>query len=138
MNSEAGLKGWQYTNYTCLIKITVKRKWKYFMAGETKMWSNQVFAHLTKCLKYVFAKNKGNVQHMRENKEALTLHQFYYHSKCHARCCGYNRSNGETYCQRHRILLYKVPLHDPLLYSKLTEVFLPVIEKAALYTDFCL
>lgn len=105
----------------------------YDLRNQKVKISNQVISHLTKCLKYVFSKNQGNIQNMRENLIALVPHQFGDHTKCHARFCGYKRSNGEKYV--HRSLPYKVPLRDPLLYSKLTEVFVPVIEKAALYAD---
>lgn len=95
--------------------------------------NNQVITYLKKCLKYVFTKNQGNVQNMKENLIALVPH-FGDHSKCHASFCGYKRSKDEKYLQKS--LPYNVSLHDPLFYFKLTEVFVPVIEKTVIYADF--
>ena len=105
----------------------------YDLKNQKVKISNQVINHLTKCLKYIFAKNKGNEDGMRENLIALIPHQFGDHTKCHARFCGYQRLNGQKYV--HSSLPYKGPLHDQELKSKLTDVFAPVIAKAALYVD---
>lgn len=99
----------------------------YDLRNQKVKISNQVISYLTKCLKYVFSKNQGNIQNMRENLIALVPHQFGDHTKCHARFCGYKRSNGEKYV--HRSLPYKVPLRDPLLYSKMTEVLCLLLKK---------
>jgi hypothetical protein len=104
----------------------------YDLKSKVKI-SNQVITHLTKCLKYVFAKNQGNVQNMRENLTALVLHQFGDHTKCNARFCGYRRNTSNSYT--HRSLPYKAPLSDSTLYEKLTEIFKPMIDKAPSYID---
>eukprot|EP00105_Crassostrea_gigas_P029783 XP_011451830.1 PREDICTED: uncharacterized protein LOC105345397 isoform X2 [Crassostrea gigas] len=96
--------------------------------------SNQVIQHLHKCIKYIFSKNKGDVDGMRENLQALIPHQFGDHSLCHARFCGYKRmGNSEKYS--HRSLPYKAPLSDSFLRDKLNVLFEPIIAKSALYTD---
>lgn len=95
--------------------------------------SNQVIQHLHKCIKYTFSKNKGDVDGMRENLQALIPHQFG-DSLCHARFCGYKRiGNSEKYS--HRSLPYKSPLSDSFLRDKLNVLFEPIIAKSALYTD---
>ena len=95
--------------------------------------SNQVINHLSKCLKYIFAKNQGDEKNMRENLIALIPHQFGDHSKCNPRFCGYKRTSEVKY--QHRSLPYRLPLSDPILRSKLDVVMAPVIDKAALYVD---
>lgn len=96
--------------------------------------SNMVIQHLHKCIKYVFSKNQGDVDGMRENLQALIPHQFGDHNHCHARFCGYKRV-GNTQKYAHRSLPYKAPLSDPLLREKLDLLFEPVIAKSAMYVD---
>lgn len=45
--------------------------------------SNQVIQHLHNCIKYIFSKNNGDVDGMRDNLKALIRHQFVDHSFCH-------------------------------------------------------
>lgn len=58
--------------------------------------SNQIIQHLSKCIKYIFSKNQGDKEGMRENLVALVPHQFGDHSKCHGRFCGYKRKPNLT------------------------------------------
>lgn len=95
--------------------------------------SNQIIQHLSKCIKYIFSKNQGDKEGMRENLVALVPHQFGDHSKCHGRFCGYKRKPNETYV--HRSLPYKVPLQDPLLRQSLDHIFAPIIAKSASYIE---
>lgn len=74
--------------------------------------------YLIKCLKYVFAKNKGTFLNIRKHLSELIPYQFGDHSKCHSRFCGFERSNSWKY--PHSSLPY--PLHDLLLYSKPREI----------------
>lgn len=95
--------------------------------------SNQIIQHLSKCIKYIFSKNQGDKEGMRENLVALVPHQFGDHSKCHGRFCGYKRKPNETYV--YRSLPYKVPLQDPLLRQSLDHIFAPIIAKSASYIE---
>jgi hypothetical protein len=101
--------------------------------SKTVKITNQVIQHLSKCIKYIFAKNQGNVDGMRENLVALIPHQFGDHSKCQPRFCGYKRKPDVTY--HHRSLPYKTSLHDPLLRKSLDGIFAPIIAKSASYVE---
>lgn len=114
------------------VKNIVKHLYDLRNSKESKI-SNQVIQHFTKCIKYVFAKNQGDPDGMRQNLEALVPHQFGDHTKCVPRFCGYKRKPDETYL--HKSLPYKTSLSDPILKEKLHKIFEPVIAKASLYSD---
>lgn len=114
------------------VKNIVKHLYDLRNSKESKI-SNQVLQHFTKCIKYVFAKNQGDPDDMRQNLEALVPHQFGDHTKCVPRFCGYKRKPDETYL--HKSLPYKTSLSDPILKEKLHKIFEPVIAKASLYSD---
>lgn len=114
------------------VKNIVKHLYDLRNSKESKI-SNQVLQHFTKCIKYVFAKNQGDPDDMRQNLEALVPHQFGDHTKCVPRFCGYKRKPDESYL--HKSLPYNTSLSDPILKEKFHKIFEPVIAKASLYSD---
>lgn len=121
-----------------LIKIIVSKysdivKTFYNLRNQKVKISNQLISHLTKCLKYVFSKTQKTIQNMRAN---LIQQQFLTKVVTIPSVMLCFVTNDETYV--HRSMPYKVPVRYPLLYPKRTEVFVPVIGKAAnswLYTS---
>ncbi|CAG2230218.1 unnamed protein product [Mytilus edulis] len=115
------------------IKNIVARLYDLQKNNKNLKISSLVIRHLTKSIKYVFAKNQGQPDDMKNNLEALIPHQFGDHSLCQPRFCGYKRKPSVKYL--HRSLPYKAPLSDPVLREKLQNLFEPVILKAASYAD---
>ncbi|CAG2185916.1 unnamed protein product [Mytilus edulis] len=115
------------------IKNIVARLYDLQKNNKNLKISSLVIRHLTKSIKYVFAKNQGQPDDMKNNLEALIPHQFGDHSLCQPRFCGYKRKPSVKYL--HRSLPYKTPLSDPVLREKLQNLFEPVILKAASYAD---
>ncbi len=115
-----------------VIKNIVKKLHEIAAEKGTKL-SKSVIGHLKRVIQYVFAKNKGDPAGMEENLKAVVPHQFGDHSLCTPRFCGYKRAPTVRYA--HRSLPYQLPLSDPLLRKRLDEFFVPIIAKAATYTD---
>ncbi|VDI43935.1 Hypothetical predicted protein [Mytilus galloprovincialis] len=95
--------------------------------------TNHVVKHLSKTIKYIFAKNQGQPEAFQRNLAAFIPHQFGDHSKCEARFCGYKRKPGVKYL--HRSLPYKAPLKNPALCEKLVSLFEPIVGNATVYSD---
>lgn len=132
IQTELGVKLKKKLDRNHCVKNIVKHLYELRNSKDAKI-SNQVIQHLSKCIKYIFAKNQGSVDGMKENLQALVPHQFGDHDKCFPRFCGYKRTPSQTYS--HRSLPYKAALKDQNLKEKLEKIFEPVIANAALYSD---
>ena len=132
IQNELGVKLKKKLDRNHCVKNIVKHLYELRNSKDAKI-SNQVIQHLSKCVKYIFAKNHGNVVGMKENLQALVPHRFGDHANCFPRFCGYKRTPNQTYA--HRSLPYKAALKDPNLKEKLEQIFEPVIANAALYSD---
>ena len=97
--------------------------------------SKAVILHFQKCIKYIFAKHQGNAKGLEENLKALVPHQYGDHSICKPRWCGHKRAGEAGTVYKHCSLPYQVPLKDEVLKQKLTAIFEPVINRAAVYAD---
>lgn len=80
-------------NLTEITALKVLSNLSMFYATSRQLLSNQVIQHLRQCIKYIFSKNKGDVDGMRENLRALPQ-PFRDYSYCYARCCGYKREGN--------------------------------------------
>ncbi|CAC5366196.1 unnamed protein product [Mytilus coruscus] len=95
--------------------------------------TNLVVKHLSKTIKYIFAKNQGQPEALQRNFAAFIPHQFGDHSKCEARFCGHKRKPGVKYL--HRSLPYKARLKNPALCEKLVSLFEPIVGNTTVYSD---
>lgn len=99
------------------VKNIVKKLYDLQKNQKDLKLTNHVVKHLSKTIKYIFAKNQGQPEALQRNLAAFIPHQFGDHSKCEARFCGYKRKPGVKYL--HRSLPYKAPLKNPALCEKL-------------------
>lgn len=101
IQTELGVKLKKKLDRNHCVKNIVKHLYERRNSKDAKI-SNQVIhvQHLSKCIKYIFAKNKGNVDGMKENLQVLVPHMFGYHAKCFPRFCGYKRTPNQTYSHR--------------------------------------
>ncbi|XP_076088707.1 uncharacterized protein LOC143059102 isoform X2 [Mytilus galloprovincialis] len=115
------------------VKNIVKKLYDLQKNQKDLKLTNHVVKHLSKTIKYIFAKNQGQPEALQRNLAAFIPHQFGDHSKCEARFCGYKRKPGVKYL--HRSLPYKAPLKNPALCEKLVSLFEPIVGNATVYSD---
>ncbi|CAC5404978.1 unnamed protein product [Mytilus coruscus] len=120
LKSELNLTVTKKFDKTHTIKNIVSRLYELQKNNKNLKISSLVIRHLTKSIKYVFAKNQGQPDDMKKNLEALIPHQFGDHNLCQPRFCRYKRQPGVKYL--HTSLPYKAPLTDPVLREKLQNL----------------